>query len=37
MTLLTTQLTELNAQARDNFVPSLAVLDELVQSIQIGQ
>ncbi len=37
MTLLSTQLTDLNAQAGDHFVPSLAVLDKLVQSIQIGQ
>ena len=37
MTLLTAQLTDLNAQAADRFTPPLTVLDQLVQSIRIGQ
>ncbi|HSL44791.1 MAG TPA: hypothetical protein VK897_15250 [Anaerolineales bacterium] len=32
---VTEQLTKLNAQPEDNFTPSLSVLDELIQSIQI--
>lgn len=35
--LLADQLKELNAQAEDKFAPSLAVLDQLIESIQIGQ
>jgi len=35
--LLATQLTQLNEQAADRFIPSLDVLDQLIQSIQIWQ
>ena len=35
--LLADQLTQLNAQPEDEFAPSLAVLDQLIESIQIGQ
>jgi hypothetical protein len=34
---LTKQLNQLNAQPQDQFTPSLQLLDELIQSIQIGQ
>jgi hypothetical protein len=36
-TLLSEQLTQLNAQPEDDFAPSLQLLDELIHSIQIGQ
>jgi hypothetical protein len=36
-TVLSKQLTQLNAQADDDFAPSLALLDNLVKSIQIKQ
>lgn len=35
--VLTDQLERLNAQAKDDFAPSLKMLDEVIQSIQIGQ
>jgi hypothetical protein len=35
-TLLTEQLAELNAQAEDDFLPSINVLDDLIRSIHIG-
>ena len=35
--VLTEQLNQLNSRANDDFEPSLTVLDELIQSIQIGQ
>jgi len=35
--LLVEQLTQLNTQPEDDFAPSLRLLDELIQSIQIGQ
>jgi hypothetical protein len=35
--VLSDQLTQLNAQAEDQFAPSLTVLDNLIESIQIGQ
>jgi hypothetical protein len=36
-TVLTEQLVELNAQAEDDFAPSLKVLDDLIKSIHIGK
>jgi hypothetical protein len=35
--VLSEQLTQLNAQPADKFMPSLDILDNLIQSIQIGQ
>ena len=37
LAVVTEQLNNLNAQPEDDFVPSFTVLDELIQSIQIGQ
>jgi hypothetical protein len=36
-TVLTEQLNQLNNQPADDFAPSLTVLDEMIQSIRIGQ
>ena len=36
-TMLSQQLTQLNAQPEDDFVPSLTVLDELIESIRVGK
>ena len=35
--VLNEQLTQLNAQAADDFAPSLNMLDDLIKSIHIGQ
>jgi len=37
MTVVTEQLTQLNAKPAEDFAPSLLVLDELIKSIHIGQ
>ena len=37
MAMVAEQLTQLNAQSQDRFTPSLPSLDEIVQSIHIGQ